>query len=227
MKNAGAGIEFLIDQALAHWRIDKAPSSLRHTSVDQKQLLHRLELLTRCLNTLQYALGGHDDPEDPENFYQYFNFPTLITLLGRQMAGEDGRAILIQFVRDAAKITGACVSLMAQTKQAASKRGPGSHVPYDFFVEAVMQICEKNGIRPTISTDRISSKRGGRFLEIAKRLELLLPPPMRSPSDEALAKRLVRSRSRIEASYHFQKKMKCATSRNSNGSKLKDFRFDF
>ena len=75
-----------------------------------------------------------------------------------------------------------------------NRRGQRSYAWYDFFVEGVLLICERNGIKPTISTNRSNWKRGGRFLEIAERIEQVLPVGMRSPNRQALAQRLKRSR---------------------------------
>jgi hypothetical protein len=194
--------------------------------VDSSQLLKRLTLLTKCLHTLEYALGTHEVPDDEHFVLQYYNFPSLVDLLASRIPAANGRAYLTQFVRQADTIARACARLTTEVHEAASKSGPSSHICYDFFVRAVIALCEQNGIRPTISTNRVSGERGGRFLKIAKRLELLLPPPMRSPSNEALAKRLVRSRTRIGAD-HPSKKTKIANSGKAPRPAQKALRFDF
>ena len=187
----GLGVDFLLGQAVSHWEIEKNPRSRRHTSIDQKKFLRQLTLLSKCLNTVVYALGWHEDPDefaDGQN-----NFPVLCHLLAKRLP----RADLVRFVRQAEKISREVSSLAREIETTKAKRGPASHVPYDFFVEAVLEICERNKVKATISTNRVTSERGGRFLAVAKRLELLLPSPMRSPTNEALAKRLGRSQLRI------------------------------
>jgi hypothetical protein len=83
-------------------------------------------------------------------------------------------------------------------RRVTDKRRQRRYAWYDTFVLGVLFICELNGIKPSISTDRSDWKRGGRFLEIAERLEGALPTDMRSPSRQALAQRLRRSRGRIK-----------------------------
>jgi hypothetical protein len=73
---------------------------------------------------------------------------------------------------------------------------------YDTFVSGVVEICEINGVRASISTDRITWQRGGRFLEITEKLErVVLPISMRSPNREALAQRVRRSRKRLKTQF--------------------------
>jgi len=187
----GPVVDFLLGQAVSYWEIEQNPRSRRHTSIDQKKFLRQLTLLTKCLNTAVHALGWHEDPD--EFLDGQCNFPILIHLLAQRLP----RADLVRFVREAGTISRAVSSLAREIETNKAKRGPTSHVPYDFFVEAVLEICERNNVKATISTNRVTSERGGRFLAVAKRLEFLLPQPMRSPTNEALAKRLGRSQERI------------------------------
>jgi hypothetical protein len=69
---------------------------------------------------------------------------------------------------------------------------------FDDFTRVLVNVAEKNGIRPTIENDRDTGKPKGRFFELAAGFERLLYPEMRSPSPSALAKRLSRSLARLK-----------------------------
>jgi hypothetical protein len=69
---------------------------------------------------------------------------------------------------------------------------------FDDLTRVLVNIAEKNGIRPSIENDRRTGKPRGRFFELAAGFEFLLYPQMRSPSPTALAKRLSRSLARLK-----------------------------
>jgi hypothetical protein len=64
---------------------------------------------------------------------------------------------------------------------------------YVAFTDVLKFIAAKNHIKPTISTDPVTSTRQGRFLDLAGAIEQILPRAMRSPTDEARAQRLRRA----------------------------------
>jgi hypothetical protein len=70
------------------------------------------------------------------------------------------------------------------------KRGRRSYHWYAQFTEILCDIACENGIQSSLENDRITGKPKGRFIELAEGFERLFPREMRSPSREALAKRL-------------------------------------
>jgi hypothetical protein len=97
------------------------------------------------------------------------------------------------------------VEVIALTSRVASmelrtlrgKSGRVAHDWYDDFTRFLVSICTKNGIKPTVITDRVSGEPRGRLLEMALGFEKLLRPTMRSPTPQAAAKRVGRSLNRI------------------------------
>jgi hypothetical protein len=81
------------------------------------------------------------------------------------------------------------------------EKGTSGRIPLHWhnpFYEAVVVITELNGIDPKITSDRSLGTRGGKFFEVAHALQQMLPPRMRAATDEALFKRLNKSRRECE-----------------------------
>lgn len=95
-------------------------------------------------------------------------------------------------------VSQACLVAAGDLKSIKGRSGRKSIDWYDDFTRALVLIAERNNIRTTIVTDRVTHKSGGRFLELGAAFERLLYPPMRSSSREALAKRLRRSLRRVK-----------------------------
>jgi hypothetical protein len=70
------------------------------------------------------------------------------------------------------------------------KRGRPPHHWYNEFTQILCDIACENGIKATLENDRVTAEPKGRFIELAEGFERLFPRQMRSPSREALAKRL-------------------------------------
>jgi hypothetical protein len=65
---------------------------------------------------------------------------------------------------------------------------------YRDFKRVLVSIARKNGIKPKVIINRRTHEAQGRFIDLAEKFERLLPRDMRSPSREAIAKRLERSK---------------------------------
>ena len=99
--------------------------------------------------------------------------------------------------------------LFARFAELNDVRGRSGRPPlgwYDEFVQLLLEFAHIAAIDPVVRTDRISGKRTGPFIELALAFEQLLllyehqaghSMSMRSPSRDACAKRLERSRSRL------------------------------
>jgi len=73
-------------------------------------------------------------------------------------------------------------------------RGRQSRDWYRDFHRVLTFVARKNGINPKVVINRRTHEARGRFIELAEQFERLLPRPMRSPSREAIAKMLERSK---------------------------------
>ncbi len=101
----------------------------------------------------------------------------------------------------------ACERVLAELNGVRGRSGRRAYDWYDEFVQLLLEFADIAAIDPVVKTDRISGERYGPFIELALAFEQLLllcdlplsgqPVSMRSPSREACAKRLERSRSRL------------------------------
>jgi hypothetical protein len=97
------------------------------------------------------------------------------------------------------------VATVASAGRAAAKmlkgvRGTGGGSPYvwyDEFTGVLLDLCKKNKIEPKAGIDGSSGEPVGGLAKLASAVERLLPPSMRSPTPEAMVKRLRRSMSRL------------------------------
>ena len=211
---AGGQIAFLIDRAIAHWNIETRQANHYHTVVDSQKLVRRLTMLSESLRTIEYTLGTrfwNNASESGEiDYVETHNFPMVIARLAQELAEKPNTVrnqttYLAEFRAQVRTLSRASDGLEKKVRAEVSKSGPSGHVWYDWFAMAVISLCEQNGINPTISTNRTNWKRGGRFVEIAERLEKLLPAGMHSPNRQALAQKLKRSRARILPQYQSRK----------------------
>ena len=107
--------------------------------------------------------------------------------------------LMARFLDGAGKIAGHSCSAYADLTSGTGPSGRPTIAWYDDFTHIVMDLARRAGVSPTISTDRNSNERRGWILDVAGELEKVLPRPMRSPSVEARAKRLDRSKRKIRA----------------------------
>jgi hypothetical protein len=159
----------------------------------EREDVRRLETVTSCLNVAQHHLATLSCRHE------------VYSRLQKKLAQERsiGNSVAAYFYfqdfNEKVRTVSRAVRDIGNTlRQTAFKKGQRSYAWYDDFVAGVILICESNGIKATISTNRVNSNPGGRFLEIAERLERILPFGMRSPNRQALAQRLKRSRRRIK-----------------------------
>ena len=120
----------------------------------------------------------------------------IVTALAGIAGDRDEAAAVIAastYLDHASEIAEACRIADGRLGRVVGKSG---QPPVDWYVEftAVLKfVAAKNGIEPTISTDPVTSKRRGRFLDLAGAIEQILPLAMRSSTDEARAQRLRRA----------------------------------
>jgi hypothetical protein len=98
----------------------------------------------------------------------------------------------------AGTIASACRAASSSLQSTKGKSGKSRYHWYDEFTARLVDICKQNKIEPNVGIDRISGEPVGRLAEIAAAFERLLLPKMRSPTPQALVKRLQRSLKRLE-----------------------------
>jgi hypothetical protein len=107
-----------------------------------------------------------------------------------------------EFLRDScdriSTISDACLIAARDLELNKAEAGKKAIDWFDDFTRVLVNLADKNGVRPTIENDRRTGKPKGRFFTLAAGIERLLYPEMRSPSPSALAKRLSRSLARLK-----------------------------
>jgi hypothetical protein len=94
------------------------------------------------------------------------------------------------------EVAAACLEAAKDLGKVKAKGGRPSLDWYDDFWRILTGIAEKNSIRPKVEINRVTGEAEGQFIELAERFEELLPPMLRSPTREAIAKRLQRAQER-------------------------------
>jgi hypothetical protein len=102
--------------------------------------------------------------------------------------------LVSSFQQDAARIAHVCMVAYVDLPDSTGERGRRALDWYDDFTALLLNIASKGGVEPTLGKDRSNRARTGWLLEAALALERFFPAAMRSPSAEACAKRLERSR---------------------------------
>jgi hypothetical protein len=116
----------------------------------------------------------------------------IINTLAREIGKERAHDRVVHFRDWTESVAEACRVAADDLGDIKGKPGRTPLYWYRDFRRVLVCIAEKNSINPTVEIDRVSGKAQGRFIELAKHFEELLPPMLRSPTDEAMAKRLQR-----------------------------------
>lgn len=111
---------------------------------------------------------------------------------------EAAHAYLEDFCHRAGVISSGCRTAATSLQSTKGRSGKSRYGWYDEFTAVLLDICRQNKIEPTVRIDRLSGKPVGTLSKIALAFERLLLPKMRSPSSEAMVKRLQRSLRRLE-----------------------------
>ena len=106
-------------------------------------------------------------------------------------------AYLADFGDRAALIVSACRSAAKRLQPIRGKGGGSPYVWYDEFTAVLLDICKENNLEPGVGIDRGSGEPVGGLAKVASGIERLLLPRLRSPTPEAMVKRLKRSLGRL------------------------------
>lgn len=112
---------------------------------------------------------------------------SLHSAIGKLNKAEDFISSACEVVETISQACHVAARMLGSVK---GKRGRRSYHWYAQFTEILCDIACENGIKSSLENDRDTGKPKGRFIELAEGFERLFPPKMRSPSREALAKRL-------------------------------------
>jgi hypothetical protein len=86
--SGGQNIVSLFGRAIAHWELLTERQPLR-TEVDGQELVRRLALLTKCLRTIEYALGtrfwNNASESGDIDCVETHNFPMVIARLEQEL----------------------------------------------------------------------------------------------------------------------------------------------
>ena len=100
---------------------------------------------------------------------------------------------LADFSDRATMVASACRSAAKKLQPVRGKGGGTPYLWYDEFVAVLLDICKANKLQPSARIDRASGEPVGDLAKVAAGFEGLLLPKMRSPTPEAMVKRLQRS----------------------------------
>ena len=104
---------------------------------------------------------------------------------------------LADFADRAAVVASAARAAAKKSKRVKGTGGGSPYEWYDEFTAVLLHLCKENGIEPKAGIDRYSGEPVGDLAKMAMAFERLLPPWMRSPTTEAMVKRLQRSLRRL------------------------------
>jgi hypothetical protein len=110
---------------------------------------------------------------------------------------REAKALISRFQEEAAKIGHACMVAYADLNRQGVNEGRTPLRWYDEFTALLLDVADRVGVEPAVGKDRITGARTGWLFEAAQALEPFIFKFMRSPSAEACAKRLERSKKRL------------------------------
>jgi len=177
----------------------------RRATFDLADVISSLNSHAKALETFNafavIAKGGHLKgrylDRDMELCYQ------LARELREELRLDDIAAAYAHLADFADRAAGMASAARAAAKRLKGIRGTGGGSPYlwyDGFTAVLLDLCKKNKIEPKAGIDRSSGEPVGGLAKMASAFERLLPPWMRSPTPDAMVKRLNRSLSRLARS---------------------------
>jgi hypothetical protein len=191
-KKAERKIRDRLGFALAKW---EEP----YTAVEVKEVVgalnshaRRLGKLTPLAAAAQTGMARSDEIAVSAQLVQSLSQNPTIGSVGA------AQSFLGEFCDRARTIALACRVAAIQLGFTEGKSGNPRFDWYDEFTAVVVQVCQQNNIEPKLGIDRSSGNPKSRFAEVVAEFERLLLPKMRSPTLQAMAKRLQRSLRRLQ-----------------------------
>ena len=201
-------VQVLVDlgagQAFGHDAVHELHSSLAKIVGAWFSEQHRMEVsdvgrellsVAKGLSDVSRSLGGvetgiHSDLE----IAVASRVATTLALDPAVRSLAKAQELIASFRQEAARIAHVCMVTRADLPNRPGQAGRRPLGWYDDFTALLLSVSKKAEVEPSLRKDRISGARSGWLLEAAQAFESFLWPQMRSPSVEACAKRLERSR---------------------------------
>jgi hypothetical protein len=187
-------VRTLIGYAIGAWNADQARPPVKDTKRTKfadpaKGVTSILESLAKQLDAVERVLQAHQtgfkNAHDLQNIH-------VVSLIQEAMGDLGGRGdYLGDFCQQLHKVAGACHAATKTCEAIPGKPGLDPFDWYTHFTRALKFIAEKNEINPTVI--RNGGVVVGPFVDLAEAFERLCPPGMRSPTRDALGKRLERA----------------------------------
>jgi hypothetical protein len=185
-----------IEAGMKAWQLSAPGGGLK--IVDVQVILRRIAKILKAVWNGSTSAGEMEEIERTlhgaeTGFHRRYDL-AIALLLTDTLAVETGqdraRDRVLNFRRWPRTVAAACLKAAEDLGKIKGKGGRPSLDWYPDFKRVLTCIAEKNSISRTIEINRETGKPQGRFIELAERFEELLPPMLRSPSLEAMAKRL-------------------------------------
>lgn len=191
-KKAERKIRDRLGFALAKWEEPKTAVEVKEVVGALNSHARRLDKLTPLAAAARTGMARSDEIDVSAQLVQSLSQNPTIGSAGA------AQSILSEFCDRARTIALACRAAAIQLGSTKGKSGNPRLDWYDEFTAVVVQICQQNNISPTLGIDRTSGEAKSRFAEVAVEFERLLLPKMRSPTMQAMARRLQRSLKRLQ-----------------------------
>jgi hypothetical protein len=159
-----------------------------------RSLTSNAKTLEKIARLAAVAKGGMNLSEEIEGACRLAEALSEDSTIGSVAAAQ---VYLADFGGRATIIASACRSAAKKLRLIRGKGGGTPHLWYDEFAAVLLDICKANKLQPSVRIDRGSGEPVGDLAKVAAGFEVLLPPRMRSPTPEAMVKRLQRSSSRL------------------------------
>jgi hypothetical protein len=172
------------------------------------QIAEVQKILRRIAKSLTAACAGSENVDELQAIEQTLEgaetgfhhaldtgIALLITnTLAREIGEDKARDRVLNFRKWMHTVAAACRKAAEDLDKVNGKDGRPALDWYRDFQRILRWIAEKNSIRPKIEIDRVTGEPQGRFIDLAERIEEILPPMLRSPTRAAIAKRLQRTK---------------------------------
>jgi hypothetical protein len=171
---------------------------LEQEATEVEPVAKALRSTARNLIEASKLLSGHESGIRTHVEIEATSATARILALDPRVGSIDAAKELIGSLREqAAGVGHACMVAYADLSQKGTNDGRAPNLWYDDFTALLIEIAERAGIEPSVGRDRKTRQRTGWLFKAAQLLEPFLHRYMRSPSAEACAKRLERSKKHL------------------------------
>ncbi len=186
----------VIEAGIKAWQLSTAAGGLQ--IADVQVTLRRIAKVLMAVCTSSGSAGELKEIErtlhGTKDGFHHAHDTAIGLLITNTLAQETGQGrahdLVLNFRQWPRTVAAACLKAAKDLGKVKGKGGRPSLDWYPDFKRVLTCIAEKNSIPSIVEINRATGKAQGRFIELAERFEELLPPMLRSPNPEAMAKRL-------------------------------------